>query len=183
MTNGLIEAGTYTFDAEGKLVQDTEEPEVKNGLVKDEDGEIRYYNNGEAIYAGVVQDTEGNLYYINSSLKAVKNCTYTIYSHMTNGLIEAGTYTFDVEGKLVQDTEEPEVKNGLVKDEDGEIRYYNNGEAIYAGVVQDTEGNLYYINSSLKAVKNCTYTIYSHMTNGLIEAGTYTFDVEGKLVG
>jgi DNA-binding transcriptional regulator/RsmH inhibitor MraZ len=99
MTNGLLEAGTYTFDAEGRLYIPEE---VKNGLVKDSDGEIRYYVNGVATYVGLVQDAEGNFYYINSSLKAVKNCSYTIYAHMTNGLLEAGTYTFDAEGRLLK---------------------------------------------------------------------------------
>ena len=90
------------------------------GLVIDEDGEIRYYVDGEATYAGLVQDNEGNFYYINSSKTAVKNCSYTIYEHKTNGLKVAGTYYFGADGKMCEEpTEEPDVKNGLVKDEYG----------------------------------------------------------------
>ena len=81
---------------------DSEEPEVKNGLYTDEDGEIRYYVDGVATYAGVVQDEDGNLYYINSTKKAVKNCTYGISAGRTNGLIEAGTYEFGADGKMIR---------------------------------------------------------------------------------
>ena len=78
-----------------------EQPEVKNGLVKDEDGNIRYYENGVAIYKGLAQDENGNYYYINSSKKAVKNCTYSIGASKTNGLLPAGKYVFDAEGKMI----------------------------------------------------------------------------------
>ena len=73
-------------------------------------------------------------------------------------------------------------KNGLCRDADGEIRYYVNGEEIYAGLVKDEEGNYYYINSTLKAVKNCTYGIGAARTNGLLPAGEYSFDADGKMI-
>ena len=167
-TNGLLPAGTYEFDAEGKLI-------FKSGLVKDADGEIRYYKDGAAIYVGLVQDEAGNYYYINSKKKAVKSCSYSIMPSKTNGLLPAGTYEFDTEGKLI-------FKKGLVKDADGEIRYYEDGVTIYAGLVQDEAGNYYYINSRKKAVKSCSYSISSSKTNGLLPAGTYAFDAEGKLI-
>lgn len=159
-------------------------PYIKNGLIYDEDDELRYYVDDEAIYAGVVQDEEGNFYYINSSKKAVKNCTYSIGEGMTNGLIEPGTYQFDEDGKMIIPGagNGSETKSGLTVDPDGEIRFYINGVATYAGAVQDDAGNLYYINSSKTAVKDCTYRIASGKTNGLIEAGTYRIDENGKLV-
>ena len=287
---------------------------VKNGLIKDADGNIRYYVNGTATRAGLVQDGEGNYYYVNSTLKAVKNCTYAFSKVMSNGLLPAGTYQFDAEGKLIDppvdpcqvhfwgawvvttpatetaageetrtchycgatetqdipatgapvvcehswsgwsvttpatykapgvetrtcslcggtetreipklvctahawsewkvttpattiapgvetrtcancgatETQEieqlpvdPSVKNGLIKDADGNIRYYVNGVATRAGLVQDAAGNYYYINSTLKAVKNCTYAFSKTMSNGLLPAGTYQFDAEGRLI-
>ena len=164
MANGLMPAGTYEFMADGRL---------KNGLVFEDNGDITFYKGGKAIYAGLVQDAEGNLYYINSTKKAVKNCSYTISAAMSNGLMPAGTYEFTADGKM---------KNGLTFEENGDIVFYENGKPIYAGVVQDKDGNFYYINSSKKAVKNCTYTIYATMTNDLVPAGTYTIDAEGKLV-
>ncbi len=189
-----------------------EEPAVKNGLIKDEDGNVRFYENGVAIYKGLVQDEDGNYYYINSGKKAVKSCTYSISEGRANGLLPAGTYEFGADGKMINppsvepeepdtpvvpdptpdpepeepDTpvvpEEPAVKNGLVKDEDGHIRFYENGVAIYKGLVQDEDGNYYYINSGKKAVKNCTYSISEGRANGLLPAGKYAFDAEGKLI-
>ncbi len=173
-TNGLLPAGIYEFGADGKMIV----PEVKNGVVLDEDGEIRYYVNDVAQYAGLVQDSEGNYYYINSAKKAVKNCKYGIGESRTNGLLPAGIYEFGADGKMIV----PEVKNGVVLDEDGEIRYYVNDAAQYAGLVQDSEGNYYYINSAKKAVKNCKYGIGATRTNGLLPAGIYEFGADGKML-
>ena len=207
--NGLLPAGKYQFGADGKMINvpteepDTEAPDtpvepepVKNGLVIDADGEIRYYVDGVATYAGLVQDAEGNYYYINSGKKAVKNCTYGISEARANGLLPAGKYQFDAEGKMINvPTDEPDVpvdpdtpvepepvKNGLVIDADGEIRYYVDGVATYAGLVQDAEGNYYYINSGKKAVKNCTYGISEARANGLLPAGKYQFGADGKMI-
>jgi hypothetical protein len=245
-------------------------------------------------------DSQGNYYYINSSLKAVKNCTYSFNTAMSNGLLPAGTYHFDVDGKMIDPpsgnlphlhvwgegivttpanctdaglityicdcglskiksieklghsdedqnfvcdkceealehehiwgdgnittpagcetegtktytcncgkikteavaaygghidengnlscdrcAEKLSTKNGLVFDDDGAVRYYVNGAATRAGLVMDSQGNYYYINSSLKAVKNCTYSFSNAMGNGLLPGGTYQFDTDGKLV-
>jgi glucan-binding YG repeat protein len=54
--------------------------------------------------------------------------------------------------------------------------------AIYAGLVQDADGNYYYINSSKKAVKNTGYNIGEAKANGLLPAGRYYFDAEGKMI-
>ena len=159
-------------------------PIVKNGLVFEKDGEIRYYENDVAVYAGLVQDDAGNYYYVNSTKKAVKNCTYTIGTSKTNGLLPAGTYEFGADGKLINPPteEKPVAKNGLIIDKDGEIRYYENDVAVYAGLVQDDAGNYYYVNSTKKAVKNCTYTISTSKANGLLSAGTYEFGADGKMI-
>jgi len=169
MTNGLLPAGTYYFDAEGKMIQ------IKNGLVKDSNGDIRYYVDDVPQYAGLVQDSDGNYYYINSTLKAVKSTSYTISAAKANGLLPAGTYKFGADGKMIQ-------KNGLVKDDDGEIRYYLNNIPQYAGLVQDDDGNYYYINSTLKAVKSTSYAINDSKTNDLLPAGIYHFGADGKMI-
>ena len=101
----MLPAGEYKFDATGKMIiekpEEPEVPTVKQGLVKDEDGEIRFYKDGVAQYAGLVQDSEGNYYYINSTKKAVKNTTYGISSTRTNGLLPAGEYKFGADGKMI----------------------------------------------------------------------------------
>ncbi|MBQ2988591.1 MAG: phosphodiester glycosidase family protein [Clostridia bacterium] len=141
-----------------------------------------YVENGICVYKGLVE-VDGYYYYINSSFKAVKNCKYVISAAKANGLVEPGEYTFGADGKMIVVENEPEVvKNGLYVDEDGEIRYYVNNVATYAGVVKDAEGNLYYINSSKKAVKNCKYAISAAKANGLVEPGEYTFGADGKMI-
>ena len=179
-TNDLVLPGTYQFDAEGKMLNPVfPEPEQpKEGLVFDNDGQIRYYADGEPIYAGVVTDGE-NYYYINSTKKAVKNTEYTIGAAKTNDLVAAGRYQFDENGKMLNPVLP---KQGLVFDDDGQIRYYVDGEPTYAGVVTDGNGNYYYINSTKKAVKNTEYTITAAKTNDLVAAGKYQFTEDGKMI-
>ena len=194
-TNGLLPAGVYEFGEDGKMVNEPdvpEEPEVKNGLYKDADGKIRYYVDGGVTYAGLVQDADGSYYYISgSSMYAVTNCSY--YVSKTNGLLPAGVYEFGEDGKMINEPdvpeepdtpevpEKPEVKNGLYRDADGKIRYYVDGGATYAGLVQDADGSYYYISGgSMCAVTNCSY--YVSKTNGLLPAGVYEFDVDGRMI-
>ena len=211
-TNGLVPAGRYDFDDNGVMINPPEpatepvteeptepvteeptEPVIKQGLVFDDDGEIRFYVDGTATYAGVVKDDEGNFYYINSAKKAVKNTSYSIGAAKTNDLVPAGRYDFDANGVMTNPPEpetepvteeptEPVIKQGLVFDDDGEIRFYVDGVATYAGVVKDDEGNFYYINSTKKAVKNTSYGIGAAKTNDLIPAGRYQINAEGKII-
>ena len=173
-TNGLLPAGGYWFDKEGKLCFNN--PNLKQGIVLDDDGEIRYYVDGVAKHAGLVQDADGNYYYFGSNGKAKRDCYYGI--SMTNGLLPAGGYWFDKDGKLCFNN--PNLKQGIVLDEDGEIRYYVDGVAKHAGLVQDADGNYYYFGSNGKAKRDCYYGISK--TNGLLPAGGYTFDADGKIV-
>ena len=177
--NGLMPAGTYEFDADGKMV--LPEPVVlKNGLYFDEDGEIRFYVDDVPQYKGLVQSEAGDYYYINSTKKAVKNTSYSIGESKTNGLMPAGRYEFGADGKMI--VPEPHVaKNGLFFDDDGEIRYYENDVPIYYGLVEH-DGDYYYINSSKKAVKNCSYSIGKTKANGLMPAGRYQFGPDGKMI-
>ena len=167
-SNGLLPAGKYSFGPDGKMI-------YKQGIVMDSDGEIRYYVDNVAVAAGLVQDNDGNYYYINSTKKAVKDCEYAFSAKNSNGLLPAGKYSFGPDGKMIY-------KQGVVKDADGEIRYYVDNVAVAAGLVQDKDGNYYYINSTKKAVKNCKYAFNEERSNGLLPAGVYTFDAEGKLI-
>ena len=166
-TNGLLPVGWYTFGSDGKMI-------IKQGVSHDPDGEIRYYVDGVAIYAGLVRDTDGSYYYISGNgCVAIKDRTY--YITFTNGLLPEGNYKFGSDGKLVFE------KQGVVKDADGKIRYYVNDVATYAGLVQDTDGSYYYISGNgCVAITNRSY--YVTFTNGLLPAGTYYFGEDGKLV-
>lgn len=166
--NGLMEEGTYAFDAEGKLIPGATD---KNGIVKDDDGVLRYYVNGKVTYVGLIE-IDGDFYYVRSSGEVVTNCVYWIT--WTHGLKEAGYYTFDENGKL---TGIP--KNGIVE-EDGVLHYYVNGTLTYAGLIKIGD-DYYYVNSKCEVVRDCDY--YISWTHDLLPQGKYHFDADGKLTG
>lgn len=166
--NGLMEEGTYAFDAEGKLIQGATD---KNGIVKDDDGVLRYYVNGKVTYVGLIE-IDGDFYYVRSNGEVVTDCVYWIT--WTHGLKEAGYYTFDENGKL---TGTP--KNGIVE-EDGVLHYYVNGTLTYAGLIKIGD-DYYYVNSKCEVVRDCDY--YITWTHDLKPQGKYHFDADGKLTG
>ena len=166
--NGLMEEGTYAFDAEGKLIQGATD---KNGIVKDDDGVLRYYVNGKVTYVGLIE-IDGDFYYVRSNGEVVTDCVYWIT--WTHGLKEAGYYTFDESGKL---TGTP--KNGIVE-EDGVLHYYVNGKLTYAGLIKIGD-DYYYVNSKCEVVRDCDY--YITWTHDLMPQGKYHFDADGKLTG
>ena len=136
-----------------------------------------YVENGIPQHLGVIEE-DGGLRYINSTGRIVyNNPSYYIPESSTNGLLPAGHYEIDADGFIVYDGE---VKNGVVHDLDGEVRYYVDGVAqVGAGVVQDEDGNLYYIGSAgTAAYKNRTgYGIWK--TNDLIPQGYYNIGADG----
>ena len=166
--NGLMEEGTYAFDAEGKLIQGATD---KNGIVKDDDGVLRYYVNGKVTYVGLIE-IDGDFYYVRSNGEVVTDCVYWIT--WTHGLKEAGYYTFDENGKL---TGTP--KNGIVE-EDGVLHYYVNGKLTYAGLIKIGD-DYYYVNSKCEVVRDCDY--YISWRHDLLPQGKYHFDADGKLTG
>lgn len=138
-----------------------------------------YVENGIPQHLGVIEE-DGGLRYINSTGRIVyNNPSYYIPESSTNGLLPAGHYEIDADGFIVYDGE---VKNGVVHDLDGEVRYYVDGVAqVGAGVVQDEDGNLYYIGSAGdKAYKSRTgYGIWK--TNDLIPQGYYNIGADGVI--
>ena len=169
-TNGLLPAGTYDFDDDGKMIR---EDTTKNGIVKETEDTWYYYVNGVKTYAGLIQ-IDGDYYYVNSKFEVIHGRNYFISK--TNDLMEQKTYYFDAEGKLVQPDAE---KNGIVKESDDTWYYYVDGVKTYAGLIQ-IDGDYYYVNSSFKVIHNQSY--YVSKTNGLKAQGTYEFDADGKMV-
>lgn len=167
--NGLMEEGTYAFDAEGKLIQGAT---YKNGIVKDDDGVQRYYVNGKVTYVGLIE-IDGDFYYVRSNGDVVTDCVYWIT--WTHDLKPQGSYRFAADGKLIG-----VAKNGIVKDDDGVLRYYVNDERTYAGLIQ-IDGDYYYVNSKCEVVHDCDY--YITWTHDLKPQGKYHFDADGKLTG
>ena len=169
-TNGLMDEGTYAFDAEGKLIQNVE---VKNGIVA-EDGTLRYYVDGALTYAGLIE-IDGSYYYVKSSGEVVHGTTYWITK--TNGLKPEGSYTFADDGKMVIEPE-PVVKNGIVE-ENGSLYYYKDGALYYAGLIE-IDGSYYYVKTSGEVVHGRSYWITK--TNGLLPERGYRFADDGKIM-
>ena len=165
-SNGLMPAGNYLFGADGKMI-------IKEGLVFESNGDIVYYENGVKVAKGLVE-YEGSYYFINSTLKAVKDCEYAFNESAANGLMPAGKYRFGADGKMI-------IKEGLVFESNGDIVYYENGVKVAKGLVEHN-GSYYFINSTLKAVKDCEYAFNESAANGLMPAGKYAFGADGKMI-
>ena len=168
-----METGTYSgifkwfnFTDEGVYLG------VCQGVLRFGDN-VYYMEDGQAVYAGLVKDTDGSYYYISGNgCVAIKNRSY--YITKTNGLLPEGLYTFGDDCKMI-------IKQGVVKDSDGQIRYYVDGQVVYAGLVKDTDGSYYYISGNgCVAIKNRSY--YITKTNGLLPAGLYTFGDDCKMI-
>ena len=204
VTNGLLPAGQYTFDADGKMVNPpivtpdpdpSPEPEVKNGIVA-ENGSLYYYVDGVLTGAGLIR-LNGDYYYVKTSnCEVVHGRSYWVTD--TNGLLPAGPYTFGTDGKMINppvvdptpdpDPEPeptpdpdptPDVKNGIVA-ENGSLYYYVNGVLTGAGLIR-LNGDYYYVKTSnCEVVHGRNYWVTD--TNGLLPAGPYTFGADGKMV-
>lgn len=151
----------------------------KNGLYRDLDGEVRFYVNGDAQYAGLVMDDQGEYYYINSTGEAVTDTTYSYTLFKANGLLPEGEYEFDEEGgieKLPVPVDGTDLRNGIIRMPNGELRYVANCVSLHKGVVRSSVGAYYYFNSTLRSVKNTDYAFGGKYTNKLLPAGAYSFD-------
>ena len=186
-TNGLLPAGTYTFDGAGKMTQVPvllAGTDFMNGLVRLPDGKVQYYVDGKNTFAGLVRSDAGDYYFIGPSKRAVTDTTYTFPDTYSNGLLPAGTYTFDGTGRITQLPEllgGTDFMNGLVRLPDGTVQYFVDGTATAAGLVQSNAGDYYFIDYTLQAVRNRRYAFSRLKANGLLPAGTYTFDGAGRI--
>ena len=206
-TNGLVPEGSYYFDENGVMQYTpttpeepgnpgTPEVERKNGIYA-EDGGLYYYVDGVRTYAGLFE-LDGNYYYARTGGKLAQNEWY--WPTKTNGMMKTDRqYFFDENGVMQnhpfgeeapEEPEEPEkpevpdepvnpdVKNGIVEEEDG-LFYYENGVRTYAGLIKIDE-YYYYVRTGGRVTVNCKYWVSK--TNGLLEEGIYTFDEKGRIV-
>ncbi len=191
-TNGLLPAGSYTFDEYGRITNPPEmQPDgTKVNGVKEVDGVLCYYENGYLKYgAGVVKMTEdGEEYYIYVRSNA-QLAIGTYWITTTNGLLEKGKYVFDENGRYYPaGTEEPDVpdtpsetKNGVYA-ENGALYYYVNGVLQQGlGVVKltDDHGIVYYIYVR-SGGELATGIYWPSIRNGLMEQGAYDWGTDGK---
>ena len=162
-TNGLLPAGTYTFDDEARII-------MYNGIITMEDGKW-YYENGRRTYAGLFQPEGSEDYYYAASDGRII-CGQEHYATKTNGLFPAGIYTFDEEGRMLI--------NGLYEF-GGELWYFENGVKTPKGLIE-WKGDYYYIKQNGAAVRGSDYYVSEAKANGLFPAGVYTFGPDGKMV-
>ena len=172
-SNGLLEQKTYTFDADGKLIQpDT----TLNGIAKESDSVWYYYVKGVKTYVGLIE-IDGAYYYVKTNCEVVHGRSY--YVSKTNDLMKAGTYTFDEDGKMIVETDQSGEKlNGIVKESDSVWYYYVDGVKTYAGLIKIGD-DYYYVRTNGEVVHGQNYFVSK--ANGLMPNGTYTFDAEGRM--
>ena len=171
--NGLMESANYDFDEQGRLMINGEVVRDKNGIIN-EDGTLYYYVDGVKTYVGLIK-IDGYYYYINGKCIAV---TGRYYVTRNNGLMESAYYDFDENGRMIlEDGEEPELKNGIYE-EDGTLYYYENGVKTYKGLIQ-IDGDYYYVNGKCIVV---TGTYYVTRNNGLMPSANYKFAADGKMI-
>ncbi len=171
----VVIGGIYFFDENGKMI-------LNDGIV-DIEGTLYYYEDGRlAIDAGLVKVGDA-YYYVRSGGESAKEGQVVVgrkyYVKNTNGLLAAGMYTFDENGKMVID---PTVNANGIVEIDGVYYYYKAGvKQVGAGVVEMTDefGETFYIyvrsNGQL-----ATGEYWPTTTNGLLERGCYDWGTDGR---
>ena len=184
--NRLLPVGTWFFGEDGVM---TNAPtllagdDMLNGLIRLANGTVQYLQNGEPTFAGLVRSDAGDYYFIGPSKRALSNITYTFPTKYTNGLLPAGTYTFDSTGKIAQLPEllaGDDYRNGLIRMPDGKVQYFRNGQPAFAGLLKSNAGDYYFIDPTGQAVRNREYAFSAQYANGLLPAGTYIFDTRAR---
>ena len=161
LTNGLIPAGRYDFDVDGKLI-------LKNGIV---DG--KYYVDGELVKGAGLVKVDGDYYFIKASGAVYTDASLIVTEAKANGLKPAGLYNFDAEGKMII----AEPKNGIV---DG--KYYVNDELVKGAGLVEIDGDYYFVKTNGTIYTDSTLFISEEKANGLKPAGMYEFAADGKMV-
>ena len=158
LTNGLLPAGNYEFDADGKLV-------LKNGII---DG--FYYVDGTIVKGAGLIEIDGDYYYITQKGSVYVGNGLAVTEANANGLKPAGTYSFDQDGKMI-------FKEGIV---DG--YYYENNLIVKGKGLVEVEGDYYFIGQKGQVYVGTNFYVTEEKANGLKPAGKYDFDADGKMI-
>ncbi len=177
-TNGLLDVGTYEFDADGKMINP---PGRKHGVIDN-----CLYINDELQLAYQLVEFEGDFYFINNGKNEIaRNITLYLGKQFVEGKtfadgtpLSAGNYDFDADGKMI-------VKHGLI----GNCIYIN-GVLQHAYQLVEFEGDFYFINNGKNEIARNTKLYLSKQfvegktfANGTpVAEGFYDFDADGKMV-
>ena len=173
-----IQTGIHSFDADGKMIQDP----PKNGVVN---GKLYINNILQTRYQLAAYD--GEYYFINDGDNVAKSTKLYLAAQYVNGKqdkygfdIQPGYYSFDADGKMIQDAP----KNGVV---DGKLYINNVLQKRYKLV--EFEGNYYFINDGDMVYKSGKLYLSQQYVAGLtlpngnpLPIGYYNFDADGKMI-
>ena len=160
--------GTYSFGPDGKM---TDVPQI---IIITIDEECYYRENGEIVKDKGLVEYNGDFYYVLYNGKVKKGDVRTVTADKSNGLLPAGDYHFDADGKMI----DVPLKNGIDADGYYRVDYFLLKDY---GLIE-IDGDIYCILPSGKIKKNGSRVITEAKTNGLMPAGTYYFDADGKLI-
>ena len=164
--------GTYTFDADGKMV-------IRNGVI----GDYLYVNNTRQNAYKLI-NYGGDYYFISDGHMVAKNCRIYLSNLFVAGHAYAdgtplteGYYDFDAEGKLI-------IKNGPVNG----YFYINNVRQNNYKLV-NYEGDFYFIDAGHRIavdkkiyLSNLFVAGHTYADGTPLTEGYYTFDSDGKMV-
>lgn len=172
-------AGTYSFDADGKMIakEEPEQPPVEEEKFTGIRGNY-YYVDDVMQKPGLIL-VDGDIYYFNRSSGVMyRNGTRWVTAAeievaTAEACYMAGSYTFGSDGKAV-------LLDGIVNG-----TYYDNGARVAAGLIV-LDGSIYYIKAGGWVVSGCArYVTTAEISDELkeqgIKAGTYTFAADGKM--
>ena len=162
-----LPAYQYCFDADGVIIHDDDTS--KNGICPG-DGSKYYYVDGVKVGEGLIC-VDGTFYYARTSNgEIVRDRDYWI--EKTNGYpIEAQTYHFDADGKMVID--------GFV-DINGGTYYFVKGECA-KGLTKIGEDYYFFNAGSGMMYKDATMWVPANSYG--VEPGMHYFDAEGRMTG
>ncbi len=167
-TNGLMPAGKYKFDENGKMIIVV----PKEGFVRGDDGKLHYYINDKMQHGLYLIQIGEDYYYIDG---AGVVATGRVYISKTNNLMPKGWYEFDENGKMIIVAP----KEGFVRGDDGILHYYIN-DKMQRGLYLIKLGEDYYYIDGAGVV--ATGRVYISKTNDLMPKGWYEFDENGKMI-
>ncbi len=165
-TNCDLPNGTYTFDAEGKMIGSSADGEI---VVIDD--VIYYYENGVGVEKGLVE-VDGDYYY--STYKGVVAVDKTINVSLINCDFAKGKYTFGSDGKMLGAS-----ADGEIVEIDGVLYYYENGVGVEKGLVE-CDGDHYY--AAYKGQLVVDRVLNTPFTSCDMPVGRYEFGTDGKMV-
>ena len=155
-----LTAGTYQFDADGKMI-------IRQGVYGN-----YFYLNGAQQKAYQLVEFEGDYYFINDSNKIAKSTRIYLSERFTEGHgLAAGYYDFDADGKMI-------IRHGVYGD-----YFYLNGSQEKAYQLVEFEGDFYFISDSNKIVRSTKVYLSERFTEGHgLTEGYYDFDADGKMI-